>query len=682
MNALLRKTAAVLLLCFSAGFSETPFIGRWQLVPEKSAEIGLYKTLKLDITLTGQTLQVEQIWGTGRSLRDTLLLPVNGQPVTLKASTRVWPYNVFSAISRQPGSDRRAKLSMEKNGKGFTVEETYPVWVSQGSRELTSTSTYTVQKDGTLLLSVQRPTRESAETYTFVRDGVKPAFFMHMTDDWAIDGKLPEQAMLISLQGLANDGAPRLYFIYGPKWDFRFTPSMLDFYRDRKGFQFTELTSAEEALKTFLPQVRGYILWDKNVRTSLIVAFTLAGLEKAIVISEEMLPLVEKYHLRSIADFRGRFTGQKDIDIYTWAYQQYWPRCSRDYIVWMGGEAGKIMRPGVADFGILKGAFFSDLSTEESDGEEYSLAKKLMSEMKPLSMVMGWHSYAKDKERDAVKLASSFALRTEGLHTLPNLSFSHQTPATPGFKFKNQHTVVAGKEYRAEKKVYISCIQTDCLGLGAWVRPGRGSMPYAWEVTMNWVWLAPSMLEYFYSQATPNDYFLGSLGGPGYMYPKAIPAQYLPQVVAKAYELMQQLDLNIFEIMDYSEGATVEGNSELTPEVVDAFFNGMPDILGLANGYAPSHSFTVRDGKPLISFDYYLSETRPAQAAVQDLRELARLNHQRPYFCLVHVREWSDIDHVKNILDQLGDEFKVAPLDVFMKMAGSQPTFKEKLLQR
>jgi len=84
----------------------------------------------------------------------------------------------------------------------------------------------------------------------------------------------------------------------------------------------------------------------------------------------------------------------------------------------------------------------------------------------------------------------------------------------------------------------------------------------------------------------------------------------------------------------------------------------------------------------LISFDYYLSETRPAQAAVQDLRELARLNHQRPYFCLVHVREWSDIDHVKNILDQLGDEFKVAPLDVFMKMAGSQPTFKEKLLQR
>lgn len=72
MNALLRKTAGVLLLCISAGHSETPFIGRWQLVPEKSAEIGLYKTLKLDITMTEQTLRVEQIWGTGRDRKSVV----------------------------------------------------------------------------------------------------------------------------------------------------------------------------------------------------------------------------------------------------------------------------------------------------------------------------------------------------------------------------------------------------------------------------------------------------------------------------------------------------------------------------------------------------------------------------------------------------------------------------------
>ena len=36
------------------------------------------------------------------------------------------------------------------------------------------------------------------------------------------------------------------------------------------------------------------------------------------------------------------------------------------------------------------------------------------------------------------------------------------------------------------------------------------------------------MLEMFYSQATPNDLFIGGLSGPGYMYSKAIPTEALP----------------------------------------------------------------------------------------------------------------------------------------------------------
>jgi hypothetical protein len=340
------------------------------------------------------------------------------------------------------------------------------------------------------------------------------------------------------------------------------------------------------------------------------------------------------------------------------------------------------MKPGVADWGMMKQAFFNDLSTRESDVEEYALAKKILSEMKPLSFVFGWHSYKKDKEREHVKLTSSFALRVEGLHTLPNMTFSSQVPVSPGFKFKNNHNVVPGKQYLPEKKVYVSCIQTDCLGLGAWTQPGRGEIPYAWEVTMNWVWLAPAMMEYFYSQATPNDYFIGSLSGPGYMYPKAIPPKYLPEVIKIARDLMQQLDLNVFEIMDYSEGATVEGNTDLPREIIDEYYKGMPEAIGFANGYAPAFTFTSKNGRPFISYDYYLSPTRPEADAVADLQELASINSNRPYFLLVHVRQWSDIKRVKGILDKLGPEFEVVPLDIFLKLAGSQPTFKERFREQ
>ena len=190
------------------------------------------------------------------------------------------------------------------------------------------------------------------------------------------------------------------------------------------------------------------------------------------------------------------------------------------------------------------------------------------------------------------------------------------------------------------------------------------------------------MQEFFYSTATPNDYFIGCLSGPGYIYPKAVPPEKLPLLIDKARDLMGKLDLKVFEIMDYSEGATVEGNTELTKEVVDAYYKGMPEAIGFLNGYAPAYTFFVKDGRPLISYDYYLSPTRSEADAVADLQELAAINKKRPYFLLVHVRESSNVKRVKGILDKLGLEFELVPLDVFLKMAGEHPTFKEKFLKK
>jgi len=502
-------------------------------------------------------------------------------------------------------------------------------------------------------------------------------YVMTLSDNWEIEGELPTQALLISLQGVANQGAPRLYFLYPPDWDFKFSKPLLDYYQKSRNMQFKELKSVNEALTALGKFAKGYIVWDKSVRTSLIVAFTAAGLNDAVVVSEDLIPLVEKYGLKKIEDFRGKFTGQSDYEIYKWAYAQYWDKCSKDYLVYLGGQWGKVMKPGIADFGILKKAFFTDLSTNPRDTLEYRFAKRLFREMKPLSMVMGWHSYKKDSEAQHVTLASSYALRVEGLHTLPNMSFNHQIPLIPGYKFKNNHNVKPGEKYVPKDKVYISCIQTDCLGLGAWTEPGRGDIPYAWEVTMNWSWLAPAMLQFFYDMATPNDYFIGSLSGPGYMYPKAIPPEYLPDVIKMADSLMKILDLNVFETMDHSRYWLTDGvDDDLTRDVVDAYFKGMPDAIGFANGYRPGHTFAVRDGRPFISYDYYLSEKRDEDEAASDLEELANLNAKRPYFLLMHVREWSDIERVKRILNKLGPEFELVPLDVFMKMAGSRWTFK------
>ncbi len=674
------------LSSIATGFGQTEqnILGKWTLLPDKSSSIGLYKSLNVEIQQKGDKLTIIQQWGRGRSYTDTLMIQVNGKGKTIPVTNRVFPTNVFMGLSMPVGTSKKVKAEWEGENNVLRVIEKYQIHGSQGFAPIIDTHMYQLSKTKELLeYSISRSTRENIPLkYVLKRANTRNAYYMKFNNGWTIEGNLPEKAFLISLQGIANLAGPKLYFIYPENYPFTYTKSVFEFYRDQRYYTFTELKSPEQALARLKQNAKGYVVWDKSVRTSLIVAYTVAGLEQAVVVSEELIPMVKKAGLKPVEDFRGKFTGQSDAQIYQWAYDQYWDRCSRDFIIWLGGPHGNVVEPGIADWGIYKKAFFNDLSTLPSDKEEYALSNKLLSQMNPHSMVMGWHSYKKDKERDHVTLTSHYGLRVEGLQTLPNISFSNQVPVTPGYQFKNNHKAVPGKKYKADKKVYIAVVQTDGIGLGAWLKPGRGEIPYTWKVGMNFTWLAPAMLEYFYKGRTPNDFFVGNLSGPGYMYPKAVPPELLPPLIKMADTMMKQLDLNVFAIMDYSEGATVEGNTELTEDVVDAYFKYMPDAIGFLNGYAPAFTFAVKNKRPLISYDYYLAPEPSEAAAANDLKELANINVRLPYFLLMHVRQTSDMVRVKNILDKLGPDFEVVPLDIFLKMAGQNPTFKEHFLKK
>jgi hypothetical protein len=671
------------VLAMSQG--DPAFTGRWVVVPQSSHDIALFGTMSVEFRQQPSAVTILQKWGGARFFMDSLALKVGGVSNTVTIRDRVWPTNVFMGLKMPVNGTRQIKAMWEQRGKVLTLDESYSIHGSQGLSPIHATHTYELSDTKeTLTYTVTRSTRTTGPPVKYIlkRAGYREAYCIRLEDNWQTQGKLGTQAFLISLQGLANTDAPRLYLLYPDNWDFTYVNSVFNFYKEKKSFTFTEVRTPQAALQALKSFVKGYVVWDKAMRTSLSVAFTVAGLERSVVVSEDMIPMVESMGLKPVADFRGKFTGQTDAQIYQWAYDQYFARCSKDFIVWLGGESGTVMKPAVADFGIAKQVFFNDLSSRVTDTLEYQLARKILGQMNPMAMVMGWHSYAKDLEREHVKLTSSFGLRVEGLNTLPNVSFASQVPVTAGFKFKNNHQLVPGKVYTPEKKVYVTCIQTDGIGLGAWLKPGRGEIPYAWEVLMNYTWMAPAMAEYFYSMATPNDFFIGCLSGPGYMYPKAVPPKLLPPLIAKAKEQMDILDLNVFELMDYSEGATVEGNPDVTKEIVDVYYKAMPNAIGFVNGYAPAFTFTSKDGRPFISYDYYLAPEPTEEQAAADLEELAKINAKRPYFLLVHVREYSDVKRVKGILSRLGTDFEVVPLDVFLTLAGKAPTFEEYFLDR
>jgi hypothetical protein len=673
----------VLFAPMAEGFCQDKALqGTWKLIKEGSSDLDYFQNMTVQFAVRKGELTIVKEFGPRRKCAETMTLRTDGSTNATNVTDGTFMSNLYMGMKIPLGSTKDVRATWTQQN-ALVIDEQYTIMGSQGNWQIQVSNTFELSPDKSLLTyTIRRSSRKASPLhYLLKRSDANNAYVHYMRDDWDIRGGLGEQACYISLQGIVNESKPNLYFVYGPKYAFNYTGELFRYLEKNKHFSFTPLSTLEEALLTFKQQIRGYIVWDKNVRTSLIIAYTLAGLEKGIVITEDLIPLAERMGLARIDDFRGRFAGKTDFEIYSWAYQQYWQRCSKDVIVWLGGEHGSVMLPGVADYGMVKKTFFTDLSARSTDTLEYMLTKKLLSGMAPLSQVMGWHSYKKDTEEEWVTLTSSYALTVDGLHTLPNTSFLYQVPATPGYGFTNHHNVQPGKKYIPEKKVYVALVQTDGLGIGAWVKPGRGSIPYAWEVSMKFQYMSPAMMEYFYTQATPNDYFIGCLSGSSYMYPKAFPAKWLPREIENAARLMDSLDLHVFEIMDYSADKTEAGNNELTKEIVDAYYTGMPGAIGFLNGYFASHTFAVRDKRPFISYDYYLSAEKPEAEAAADLEELATLNSARPYFLLVHVRENSDVARVKSICDKLGSECEVVPLDVFLKLAGETPTFKERYLE-
>jgi len=501
------------------------------------------------------------------------------------------------------------------------------------------------------------------------------SYVMRFDSDWRIAGGLPEKALLIGLQGLANRTAPRLYIVHANDYPWEITGPLEDFYRRKHGVQFRELKTADEALAQLASFAKGYVVWDPAVMPTMNVAYTIAGLEDAVIVTPALIPLATQHGLKQIDDLRGRYNGRTDAQIYADAKARYWSRCNHDMLLLNGGHSGDVRIPGIADWGVMKRMFFHDLSANPEHPEELALEKKFFSELNPGAIVFGWHSYAKDTEEQHTTLTSTYGLRMDGLQSLPNHSYNCQFSFTPGFKFANQHHVAPGQKLEAEAKVYLCFVQSDGIGLGVWTKPGRGRMLLSWGAIPSWLEFAPAALEYFHESATPADYFIGGLSGPSYMYPNHIPADRFDGLMKEANRQMKIMDQTVFEILDNSAADGNVANADLTKETVDRYYRNFPDVIGFINGYGPARTRDLRNGVPMISYDYYIDPRRPRDEVTADLNELIALNAKRPYFLMVHVRENNDVNSLVEVIKKLEGPVEVVPADTFMKLAASKQTY-------
>src|SRR5207249_1265563 len=79
-------------------------------------------------------------------------------------------------------------------------------------------------------------------------------------------------------------------------------------------------------LTSYRSELQGVVVYDPSVPDSINVATTLAGLDRAIVVSPTMAQqlAVAPYLLPVVDDLRGRFTTR--LDAYQWEFDNVWAK--------------------------------------------------------------------------------------------------------------------------------------------------------------------------------------------------------------------------------------------------------------------------------------------------------------------------------------------------------------------
>jgi len=128
------------------------------------------------------------------------------------------------------------------------------------------------------------------------------------------------------------------------------------------------------------------------------------------------------------------------------------------------------------------------------------------------------------------------------IHFGANWSFHCHVKAHKPF-----HQRPSAKQVKLQQKIYLAFMQSEgdtlkfplTFGYGGWFDPKRGQVPINWGINPLMARQFPAVLEYYYDEATPNDYFFAGCSGAGYVYPDDMPdiapfAHFTAKVASKA----------------------------------------------------------------------------------------------------------------------------------------------------
>ena len=487
--------------------------------------------------------------------------------------------------------------------------------------------------------------------------------------------------LIYTLQGLINRSQPRLYCISTPQDEL-----WLDHMRKRGWITTTETVAKPlDLLTRFRDTFKGVIVTDPALPASKNVATMLASVKSGLVASPR---IAQELNLPVLDDLRGRW--KTSVEAYRWAFDNLWDKlnhhviaCSwpehlalRDYLVenkvfifWISGE--------------LDGARKYANPTEEA-----KLMEQLLAKMPVNIPVMSYPWAGKGNgigEGPGVTLFAEFGKYLVGSIDCSNLSVhsgvqiaQFKQPAPPPPKLD-------------PNKTYLSIVISDGDNLPVLTSGNfpqlyqdkvRGQFPIGWTVSPSASMLIPDILDWYYSNETPNDEFIAAVSGIGYTYPDSYGKRYRDPDRQRIYdgfleqtaEYMKRADETSIWPMNTTRPAVIARYAEKIP-----FLDSMFLDYGRAIPASEAATYPTARNVPIFRAitTWNEQEDHAARVArlVSDVKQMTPA--QKPAFLHFFALNWFvDLPLLQEVVKQLGPDY------VFVRPTQLSALWREDMAQR
>lgn len=413
------------------------------------------------------------------------------------------------------------------------------------------------------------------------------------------------------LQGLVNRGASaRLYLLHnGPSDTF-----WMDQLQDKRYVSATNPISIEQCLAKYSNRYRKLFVYDPARTGSMNAAIMLGSLEQGLACEPADVPRLAGK--RPVVDLRGRW--KSNSEAIAWARTNLMPRMSGRLLASMNPQAGEI---SLYDYLVANRVFTFWITGDDKakDGagdpraERQEVTTVLRSARPNIPVVGFWYTGADPgiNEYTGVGLAGETGQYTLVTSLCGNLTLLGGIKVDwPGAVERYRARLGQRKAPRLETgKIYIAFEFTESgdspfylqhVQWKQWQDPKRGALPFNWNVGPAVLDMAPPIMEYFYDQSTPNDFFFIALSGAGYCHPYrnlfgslANPEPAWRSYLAQTGDYMQRMGLKDLQL--YTDSWKPFDRRKLDP-VTLRFANGIPGVRSIALGMGRDGELTGDNG--------------------------------------------------------------------------------------